>query len=487
MESSYYIKTNRAFTAIRKYGWIFTLLVAFGGLFYPKLGLLVIPVMIALTTISFFKGRYWCGNFCAHGSLFDSLIMPISRNKKIPKLFRTKITAFLFFGFFMFKLTTKFIRVSTIWGTISFWDKLGFIFVGSYLMVTILGGGFSIFFAPRTWCNICPMGVMQTFSYKLGKLLGITKKTDEKISIASKKMCHKCGKCSRVCPMQLNPHLEFSDNNQFDHEACIRCSTCVVNCPAGILSLDSEVEAISIKDTTNIRGYDERQEIEAKINKINKLAEDINEYVFTFEDPKYVDYKPGQFFVVKIKDDPNMYRAYSIASYNEDSSSLSIIIKRVSDGYGTNIIFDQFKEGDIITLEGPLGNELLVDKNAKKVLFVANGIGITPFIPMAMDVLENNLDQDVTLVCGMRYENEFIYDDYFKNLEYKYDNFKYIKVVSRPSDEKSIKGYVTNIIKEMDLDGYKVYICGSKAMIDSTLKSLDSKGVEEENIFYESA
>lgn len=241
MATLYYIKTNRTFTAIRKYGWIFTLLVAIGGLWYPRLGLLVVPIMFSLATLSLFKGRYWCGNFCTHGSLFDSLLMPLSKNVKIPKIFKNKVTALLFFGWFMFKLITKFIKVSAIWGTVPFWDKLGFIFVGSYLMVTILGGIFSILFAPRTWCNICPMGVLQTFLYRLGKFLGINKKTDKKITISSKEMCRKCGKCARVCPMQLNPYKEFSEKNQFNNEACIRCSTCIVNCPAGILSLEKNI------------------------------------------------------------------------------------------------------------------------------------------------------------------------------------------------------------------------------------------------------
>ena len=35
------IKANRTFTAWRKYGWILTFLIAFGGLFEHKLGLLV--------------------------------------------------------------------------------------------------------------------------------------------------------------------------------------------------------------------------------------------------------------------------------------------------------------------------------------------------------------------------------------------------------------------------------------------------------------
>ena len=64
MATKNYTKTKRAFTPLRKYAWLFTLLVAIGGLWEPRLGLLVIAVMAALTITALFKGRYWCGNVC---------------------------------------------------------------------------------------------------------------------------------------------------------------------------------------------------------------------------------------------------------------------------------------------------------------------------------------------------------------------------------------------------------------------------------------
>ena len=245
--ASFNIKTNRTFTAIRKYGWIFTLTVAFGGLWYPKLGLLVIPVILSLMIMSLFKGRYWCGNFCAHGSLFDFFMMPLSRNVKIPAFFKSKIVGAVFLIWFGFNLVRRIVKVTGLLGTMAFWDQLGFVFVASYLMVTIVGGFLSLLVAPRTWCNVCPMGLMQSISYRLGQWIGVTRKTDQKISIADTDKCHQCAKCARVCPMQLTPYLEFSGKNQFDNDLCIRCSTCVVNCPAAILSLGKEESACKVK------------------------------------------------------------------------------------------------------------------------------------------------------------------------------------------------------------------------------------------------
>ena len=51
------IKANRTFTVWRKYGWILTFLIAFGGLFEHKLGLLVpFGVMLCLMITSLFDG-----------------------------------------------------------------------------------------------------------------------------------------------------------------------------------------------------------------------------------------------------------------------------------------------------------------------------------------------------------------------------------------------------------------------------------------------
>ncbi|ADQ14928.1 4Fe-4S binding protein [Halanaerobium hydrogeniformans] len=238
-DSKYYIETNRAFTLLRKYSWIFTLTIAIGGLWFPKLGLFVLPIMAGLTITAFFKGRYWCGNICPHGSLFDSLLMPLSKNKKIPDFLKSKYVQYGFFIFFSFQVGRKFIDAWSNFGQQSFFDQLGMIFVASYLMVTILGGLATIFISPRTWCQFCPMGTLQRFSYKVGKILNVASKTDKKVTIESEELCKECGLCSKACPMQLEPYKNFNEDGQFESEECIRCDVCVQNCPINILEIKS--------------------------------------------------------------------------------------------------------------------------------------------------------------------------------------------------------------------------------------------------------
>lgn len=484
----YHIKTNRTFTAIRKYGFIFTLTVAFLGLWFPLLGLLVIPVMIGLMLYSFFKGRYWCGNICAHGSLYDSVLIKFSRNTQIPKLFRSKILGVSFFAFFMFMISRRFIKAAALYGTSMFFEKVGLIFVFSYIMVTIVGGTLSLVFAPRTWCNFCPMGTIQKLSYRFGKKLGVAKVTDEKVTVAHKSMCHQCGKCARVCPMQLQPYQQFSDSNQFDDEACIRCLTCVENCPAKILTLNNEKTAKLIKNSIHLKGYEERQKIKAQILKIKELTDDTREYTFKFIDPQQVAYKPGQFILIKIENEPETYRAYSISSTNDDVNKVKVTIKKVKNGYGTSIIFDTFKEGNIVDLEGPIGNELVVDENAKQVLLVGVGIGITPFLPIVHDLVKNNKVEELKLLYGTRYEIDQIYIEEFNELEkISKGKFELRRILSRDKKWQGRKGHVTDHFQDIQLEGYKVYMCGPENAMESSVEKLKSLGVKEEDIYFESA
>lgn len=213
--------------------WIFVPLIAIGGLFIAELGLLVILVMLALMGIGLVNGRYFCGNICPHGSLFDNIISKISFNREIPKFFRNKFLKWGFFILFMSMFVFRFVNALTAnEGALT--ANLGAMFVMQYLiMPTILGVTLAILINPRTWCSFCPMGTMAQVMNKLGDLLA----NPSRITINQPDECLDCGACAKACPMQLEPHKNFDQDNEFKDEMCIKCSECVKSCPVDILEL----------------------------------------------------------------------------------------------------------------------------------------------------------------------------------------------------------------------------------------------------------
>src|SRR6056297_2266567 len=487
IESLYHIETNRTFTLLRKYAWIFTLTVAVGGLWFPKLGLLVLPVIAGLSLTSFLKGRYWCGNICPHGSLFDSILLKFSKNRAIPKFFKSNFLRISFLLFFSFQIGRKMINVINIYGQAPFLDKLGFIFVASYLMVTILGGITSIFYSPRTWCQFCPMGTIQHLSYKAGKSLGVNEKTDKKVTIESTEICHECGMCARVCPMQLEPYLEWNQEGQLDNERCIRCNTCVENCPAGILEIESDsADNFNVWQEVDFDYY-KKDKIKAKIENIKNFTENIKEFSFRLQEPAQIDVEAGQFILVKVSYKHQMYRAYSIAGIEEEGSLIKVTVMKMTDGYGTSIIFSDFEEGQEIELKGPMGHELIVDKNTENVMLVGGGIGITPFIPIVEDIVKNdNQINNLKLVYGVNKEDQFLYREFFEKMDSESDKFEFIPVVAFDDNWEGEKGFVTDVMDQYELDDYKIYMCGPGPMEAAARQLLAEKDFDQSQLYVES-
>jgi len=233
-----YKAVQRVFSPVKQWSWLFIPVIAFGGLFWHRLGLLLIPMMLALLIMGLLKGKYWCGNVCPHASLFDGILLNRAPLKRFPALLRNRFFRFGFFVFYMLMFSQRIASAVEYWGTLDFLDRLGFVFSLNYLVPTTVGIVLAFSYNPRAWCTVCPMGVMQELVYGVGRKLGINKATDRLVTISDSEACRHCGRCSQVCPMQLEPHKAFDSEGKYASAACIRCGVCVKNCPFDLLRID---------------------------------------------------------------------------------------------------------------------------------------------------------------------------------------------------------------------------------------------------------
>lgn len=166
-------------------------------------------------------------------------------------------------------------------------------------------------------------------------------------------------------------------------------------------------------------------------------------------------FRAGQSFGVipegtDAKGKPHKVRLYSIASPSagEDGQgrTLATTVKRTLDehwenhtlfrGVASNWLCD-LQVGDEVRVTGPVGKRFLLPVAASehRYVFLATGTGIAPFRGMVMELLGNDPSADITLVIGVPYATELMYDEQFRQLADQHPNFRYLTAISRHEQE----------------------------------------------------
>lgn len=227
---------------------------------------------------------------------------------------------------------------------------------------------------------------------------------------------------------------------------------------------------------------------ETEITEIKEIAPSVKDITFSYIKPKEMIFKAGQFATLQLYDDEgNMVsRAYSIASGPSDTKKLHLCIKIIPGGKGTEII-DKLKVGDKVKMFGP-GGFFTLDSKTKNHIFICTGTGIAPFVAMLEEALITNKSKDnFQVICGVRTQEDILYEDVLKNLAEKYPNFSYTVCLSREDVEKHFSGRVTMCItghiKDFQANDY--YICGVGEMVNEVIEILVNQNVSDEQIHYE--
>lgn len=195
---------------------LFWLMIVFlmAGWFYPPLGLLAVICMLAPLVMAAYKGRFWCGNYCPRGSLYDNVLAPLSYGQPVPEFFTSKsfrvvalLIVFVVFGYNLY----------LVWPSL---DGIGTLFIKMIIATTLIGVLLGLFFKERIWCNFCPMGTLANF---------LTPKTTPKLYV--KESCVLCSMCVKACPMSLKPYTARGKMTGFKSNDCLRCGRCANICP----------------------------------------------------------------------------------------------------------------------------------------------------------------------------------------------------------------------------------------------------------------
>lgn len=169
----------------------------------------------------------------------------------------------------------------------------------------------------------------------------------------------------------------------------------------------------------------------------------------------------------------NPPRIYSICSGERDNE-VSILFNIKEDGQLTPKLAAMIPDEKILVSK-PYGTFISSNEPA---CWIATGTGIAPFYSM----LKSGLGKNKKLVHGVRYLNQFYFED---ELEYKLGK-NYVRCCSRESSCDVYPGRVIKYLSEMtSIKDIKYYICGSAIMVVEVRDLLIERGISFKNIFAE--
>ena len=175
-------------------------------------------------------------------------------------------------------------------------------------------------------------------------------------------------------------------------------------------------------------------------------------------------------------------RAYSISSSPKDSleGKYVLTIKLVDGGLMSKYIFDTWKVGSKVEVSAPAGNfEYQELRDAKKVICLAGGSGITPFVSMANAVKDGDEDFEMTLIYGSRTYDNILFREELDAIAKECDKIKVVHVLSEEEKDGTEKGFITaELIKKYapENEDYSIFLCGPQQMyafLDKELQKLN--------------
>ncbi len=232
---------------------------------------------------------------------------------------------------------------------------------------------------------------------------------------------------------------------------------------------------------------------ELVVKSIREFSPDMKSFVLApaKEGGKAAWFSAGQYLSVMAEIDGKPFkRPYSIASSPADTlkGEYMITVKRVGGGIVSQHILDHWTVGTPVKASAPLGDfsyEPLRD--AKTVIGIAGGSGITPFRSLAKAIYEGDESCSLVLLYGSRTLKDAVFSDEIAAWAAENDKIKLVNVLSDETAEGCESGFITaELIKKYAPEGdYSIFLCGPQAMYNFADKEIEKLGIRRKFVRHE--
>ena len=232
--------------------------------------------------------------------------------------------------------------------------------------------------------------------------------------------------------------------------------------------------------------------IRARLAAVDRVADDTA--AFTFELPERMEFVPGQncdFTLVapRYEDEKGSVRTFTIASSPADQPRLTIATRLTGSAFKRSLL--DTGPGAEIDVDGPAGSFTLQHNAGQRAVFLAGGIGITPFRSILKDASERQLPLDFVLFYSNRTPGSTAFLPDLERWRRQLHHFDLVATVSDVPDAAPWpyeRGLIDAALIERrvkDLSMAMFYAAGPASFVEAMPTVLKEAGVDPHSICIE--
>lgn len=215
---------------------------------------------------------------------------------------------------------------------------------------------------------------------------------------------------------------------------------------------------------------------------------------FSFKRPEGFTYRAGQTIDLTLinppeTDDEGNSRTFSLVSAPHEPD-LRITTRLRDTAFKRTL--KNMPVGTELSLDGPFGSFTLHENTERPAVFLAGGIGVTPFHSMIADATERSLPHHIYLFFSNRRPEDAAFLDEFEAFQKQNPNFKLVATMTdmehsaRPWTGET--GYIDAemLRRHLPKEGSPIYyLAGPQSMVAAMRTTLNGIGVSNDDIRFE--
>lgn len=202
---------------------------------------------------------------------------------------------------------------------------------------------------------------------------------------------------------------------------------------------------------------------------------------FRFTKPPGFAFKPGQAITLLLTDPPpeanSKQRIFSLVSAPFEAEL--VIATRMREGSAFKRALKHLPAGAKLQLKGPRGVMTLHEDRSHAAVFIAGGIGVTPFMSMLRQAAHDRLAQRLLLICSNRRPEDTPFLAELQGLALQYENFR---MLARMTDQDGFVDAATIKSFVGDAAAPVYYLAGPPPMVDAMNGVLRGMGVGDADV-----